>query len=125
MSEEKTLGQLVTEVTNQMSEILRHEVALARAELGSSARNGLAVSGLLGAAGYLLSLAAVMLCVAGGYGLVAAGLSEWLAFLAVAGALVLLALLFGAVGAWRARHVRPPTRAAQAVGSTLRALSRR
>ncbi|NLT55055.1 MAG: phage holin family protein [Actinomycetales bacterium] len=116
MAEDRTLGQLVAAATAEVSDVLRYEVALAKAELAASARNGLLAGSLFGAAGYLLALASVTVCIAAGYGLVAAGLAAWAAFLVVTGSLLLLAALLVAVGVWRARKVGPPRRAARTAG---------
>jgi hypothetical protein len=123
MSEERTLGQLVAEATQEMSEILRQELELARAELGAGARNGLVAAGATGAAGYLAMLSSVMLCAAAGFGLVAAGMHAWAAFLVVAGALLLVSALLLLVAGWRARRIRAPQRAGAALRATVAALS--
>jgi len=85
---ERTLGQLVAEATQDISSIVRSEVALAKAEMAA----GLGV-GMFATAGVFAFLALILLLIAAAYGLVALGLSPWLAFLIVA----LVLLIIGAV----------------------------
>src|SRR4051794_34289420 len=109
--EERTLGQLVAQASDDLSGIVRAEIALAKAELRVDAKNAAAGGGMFGAAGYLVLLATVLLCIAAAYGLVAAGLAPWLAFLIVAVVLVLLAALLSLIGRARLRKLQPPPRA--------------
>lgn len=119
MAEERTVGQLVAEATRDISEIVRAEVALAKAELASSAKNGAVAGGLFGAAGYLAVLASILLVIAGAYGLAALGLAPGWAFLIVAGVLLLFAGLLALVGRSRVSHVGPPKRAIASTKQTI------
>lgn len=120
---ERTLGQLVADATRDLSEIVRAEVALAKAELKADALNAGMAGGMFAAAGYLGLLATIMACIAGGYGLVAAGLRPWAAFLILTGALVLLALLLILIGRSRVKRVGPPQRAIDAARATVAAVT--
>ncbi len=120
--EERTLGQLVAQASDDLSGIVRAEIALAKAELRVDAKNAAVGSGLFGAAGYLVLLATVLLCIAAAYGLVAAGLSPWLAFLIIAVVLVLLAGLLALVGRSRLRKLSPPQRAIREAKDTIAAV---
>lgn len=111
MAEERTLGQLVADASHDVSDLIRHEIALAKAELRADAKNAALGGAMFGVAGYLGLLATIMLCIAAGYGLVAAGLTAWGAFLVVAGALLLLAGLLVLIGVSRVKKVGPPERA--------------
>ena len=92
-SAERTLGQLVAEATQDISSIVRSEVALAKAEMAADAKKaGLGV-GMFATAGVFAFLALILLLIAAAFGLVALGLSPWLAFLIVA----LVLLIIGAV----------------------------
>jgi cytosine/uracil/thiamine/allantoin permease len=108
---ERTLGQLVAEATSDVQEIVRAEIALAKAELKVDAKNGALAGGLFGAAGYLALLASIVLTIAAGYGLVAAGLAPWLAFLVLGVALLLIAAVMVLIGRSRISKVGPPQRA--------------
>lgn len=121
-STERTLGQLVAQATEDMSAILRAEVALAKAEITEDVRNGAMAGGLFGAAGYLGLLASILLTISAGYGLVAAGLAAWLAFLVVALVLILLAGVLALVGKSRISRVGPPERALRSARQTIAAV---
>ena len=110
MTQERTIGQLVADATRDVSELVRHEIALAKAELKRDLARAGAGAGLLGAAGFLAAVAFVLLCIAGAYGLVAAGLDPWLAFLIVTVVLLVLAAVLGLVGRAQLRKVTPPER---------------
>jgi hypothetical protein len=87
---ERTLGQLVADATHDISSIMRSEVALAKAEIRADAKKAGVGAGMFAVAGTLAFLALILLVIAAAYGLVAAGLTPWLAFLIVA--IVLLAV---------------------------------
>jgi hypothetical protein len=108
--EERTLGQLVADASREMSELVRYEVALAKAELRSEVKHVGLAGGLFAVAGYLAFLASILLVIAAGFGLVAAGLSPWLAFLVLAAALLLLTAILALVGKRRISHLKPPER---------------
>ena len=81
---ERTLGQLVADATQDISSIVRSEIALAKAEMKADAQKAGVGAGMFVAAGTLAFLALILLLIAAAYGLVAAGLAPWLAFLIVA-----------------------------------------
>ncbi len=122
MSEERTLGQLVADATSDLSGIVRAEIALAKAELKADARNAGLAGGLFAVAGYLGLLATVTVCIAAGYGLVAAGLQPWAAFLFVTLALLVVAGLLVLVGVSRVKRLGPPQRAIDAARATVAAV---
>ena len=119
---ERTLGQLVADATADVQEIVRAEIALAKAELAQDAKRGGVAAGMFGAAGYLALLASIVLTIAVGYGLVELGLSPWVAFLVLGVALLLLAGLLVLVGRAQIRKVRPPERAIRSTRQTLAAV---
>ena len=122
-SQERTLGQLVAQATDDMSAILRAEMALAKAEIAADVRNGAVAGGLFGAAGYLGLLASILLSIAAGHGLVAVGLAPWLAFLVVALVCLLLAAVLVLVGKSRVSRVGPPERAMRSARQTIAAVT--
>jgi hypothetical protein len=122
LAEERTLGQLVADATQDVSEIVRAEVALAKAELAVSAKNGAMAGGMFGAAGYLAFLASILLVIAAAYGLAAAGLRPWAAFLIVAGGLLVLAAILALIGRSRISRIGPPQRAIRSTKETLAAV---
>jgi hypothetical protein len=119
---ERTVGQLVAQASQEVSEIVRAELALAKAELATSAKNGAVAGGLFGVAGYLGFLASILLTITAAYGLTAAGLRPWLAFLLVAVAFLVLAGVLALIGRSRISHVGPPTRAIESTRLTIAAV---
>jgi hypothetical protein len=121
MAEERTLGQLVAEASEDLSELVRFEVALAKAEIKDDVRRGATAGGMFGAAGYLGLLASITLVITAGYGLVAAGLSPWLAFALVSLALLVLAGLLVIVGVVLIKRIKPPERTIRSTKQTIAA----
>lgn len=72
-SEEKaahtSLGDLVGEVTRDLSTLMRQELELAKAELTESAKRAGKGAGLLGGAGYSASMAVLFISIAAWWGL--------------------------------------------------------
>ena len=122
---ERTLGQLVADATRDISSIVHSEVALAKAEIAADAKKAGAGAGMFVTAGVLAFLALILLLIAAAYGLVAAGLSPWLAFLIVAGALLLIGLLLVVVGKSRLGKISPPERTIRTTKETVAALKQR
>jgi Putative Actinobacterial Holin-X, holin superfamily III len=87
---ERTLGQLVADATHDISSIMRSEIALAKAEIGADAKKAGAGAAMFAVAGFFAFLALILLLIAAAYGLVATGLAPWLAFLIVAGVLLVI-----------------------------------
>ena len=122
MAEERTLGQLVAQASDDLSGIVRAEIALAKAELRGDVKNAAIGGGMFGAAGYLGLLASILLVIAAAYGLVAAGLSPWLAFLIVAVVLLVLAGILALVGKSRLGKLGPPERTIRNAQATIAAV---
>ncbi|MDQ1482563.1 MAG: hypothetical protein QOF35_639 [Actinomycetota bacterium] len=123
---ERTLGQLVADATQDISSMVRSEVALAKAEMSGDAKKAGAGVALFVVAGVLGFLALVMLLGAAAFGLVAAGLAPWLAFLIVAGVLLLLGAVLALVGKSSVGRVKgKPERAIKSAQDTIAALKSR
>ena len=97
---ERTLGQLVADATRDISSIVHSEVALAKAEIAADAKKAGAGAGMFVTAGVLAFLALILLLIAAAYGLVAAGLPPWAAFLIVA----VVLLVIGAILVLAGKH---------------------
>ena len=95
---ERTLGQLVADATHDISSIMRSEVALVKAEIRADAKKAGVGAGMFAVAGTLAFLALILLVIAAAYGLVAAGLAPWLAFLIVAVVLLAVGAILVLVG---------------------------
>jgi Putative Actinobacterial Holin-X, holin superfamily III len=89
----QSLGDLVAMAAKDVSQLIRYEIDLAKTELmGDVQRIGLA--GALGVvAAFVACLVLVLLSIALAFGLVALGIWDWAAFLIVAGAYTLFAVL--------------------------------
>jgi putative superfamily III holin-X len=122
MAEERTLGQLVSEASADLSELVRYEIALAKAEITDDLKRGAVGGGLFAVAGYFLFLMTITAVITIGYALVAAGLSAWLAFLIVTVGLLVIAGLLGLVGFLLVRRIKPPERAIRSTKQTLAAV---
>lgn len=121
-SDERSIGQLVADISHQLTDLVRDEVALAKAEVKAVAGKGGVGAGLIGAAGFLAAVAFILLCVAAAYGLVAAGLPTWAGFLVVAAVLLVLAAVLGLVGRARLRLVSAPQRTIDSAKDSVEAL---
>jgi nitrate/nitrite transporter NarK len=120
------VGQLVADATREVSELVRHELALAKAELQNDAKQAGLGAGMLGAAGMFGAVAFVLLCVAAAFALhEGAGWPRWLSFLVIAALLLLLAAVLGLVGKNRVSKVKPPKRTIASSKKTVDALKGR
>ena len=89
----QSLGDLVALAAKDVSQLIRYEIDLAKAELkGDVRRIGLA-GALGGVAAFVACLVLVLLSIALAFGLIALGIWAWAAFLIVSGAYVLFAVL--------------------------------
>ena len=88
---DQSLGDLVALAAKDVSQLIRYEIDLAKTELrGDVQRVGMA-AGLGGFSFFFACLVLVFLGFAYGYGLIAAGVWAWAAFLIVAGTCVVFA----------------------------------
>jgi uncharacterized membrane protein YqjE len=98
---EKSVGQLVVDVSDKALLLVREEIELAKAELREKVSKliGGAIVGLVAAAFALLALIYFLHGVAHFFQEVV-GLSLWVGYLIVAGVLIILGIV-GVIGAWR------------------------
>lgn len=104
------VGDIIKDITNDVKLLVQDQIELAKTELVPAAKNGGTGAGLFGAAGYFGVSASILLYFAAAFGLVAAGLAAWLAFLIVAAALLLIAGILAGIGYVFIKRVRPPER---------------
>lgn len=109
-AEEPTLGALVAAASRDMSDLLRNEIALAKAEVKVDAQHAAKGGAMFGAAGFLAVLAIILLSIAAAYGLVAAGLHPAVAFVIVAVVYLIVAAILGLIGKKAISKVGPPER---------------
>jgi len=93
---DQSLGDLVALAAKDVSQLIRYEIDLAKTELRGDARRVGLAAGLGGFSFFFGCLVLMLLSFAYAYGLIAAGVWAWAAFLIVAGTCVVLA--GGAVG---------------------------
>ena len=120
---ERTVGQLVADATQDISSIVRSEIALAKAEMKADAQKAGVGAGMFVAAGTLAFLALILLLIAAAFGLVAAGLAPWLAFLIVAVVLLIIGVILVLAGKRAIASVKgKPERAIKSTQETIAAL---
>ncbi len=102
------VGDIIKNITDDVKLLVQDQIELAKVELIPAAKNGGTGAGLFGAAGYFSLSATILLYFAAAFGLVAAGLAAWLAFLIVAAALLLIAAILAGIGYLFVRRVRGP-----------------
>ncbi|HZB33098.1 MAG TPA: phage holin family protein [Streptosporangiaceae bacterium] len=103
--EDKSLGELVALTSANLSRLVKSELELAKLELKGDAKRAALGSMMFGVAGVIACVVVILLSIAAAYGLVAAGLYHWAAFLVVAGAYVLLATVLVGIGYLRMRKM--------------------
>jgi Putative Actinobacterial Holin-X, holin superfamily III len=118
MPEERTLGQLVSDASKDVSELIRYEVALAKAEIQADVKRGAVAGGMFGAAGFIVLLALVALLIAGGLAL-ALVMPAWLAFIVEAVILLVIAGILALVGRSQIGKIKPPERSIRSAKETI------
>src|SRR5215470_5780191 len=104
-AEQQSIGDLVALAVSDITQLVKFEVDLAKLELKEDARR-LGIGGvLLGMAAFVGCLVLMLACFAYAYGLIAAGIWAWAAFLIVAATCVLLAALAVAIGLLKFRKL--------------------
>jgi hypothetical protein len=106
--DDPTIGRLVADASRDISTLLQSEIKLAKSELKVSAKAGGIGAGLFLVAGFLGLLIIVLLSIAAAYFLTMTGLDPAWAFVIVAGAYFLLAVLLIGVGVLKLKKIRAP-----------------
>jgi membrane protein implicated in regulation of membrane protease activity len=120
----QSLGDLVAVAAKDVSQLVRYEIDLAKTELrGDIRRLGLAAA-LGGVAAFVGCLVLVLCCIALAYGLVALGIWTWLAFLIVAAACILLAVVAVGIAYLKVRRLSGLSKTRQSVTEGLGMLRR-
>jgi uncharacterized membrane protein len=123
-AEERTLGQLVSDASRDVSELVRYEIALAKAEVQRDVKRIATGSGVFVAALFVVLYALVALMI--GIALVIAiWLPAWAAFLIVTAVMLLFAAGLGFYGYRQFQKVKPPERAIRTTKETIAVLSNR
>lgn len=103
---EKSVGELLSTVTSDVSFILRKEVELAKLEIRESASKASKAGGMFGAAGAFGYLTLIVLAFAAGFGL-ATVMATWLAFLIVGVVLAVITAVFALLGRKELKEFQP------------------
>jgi uncharacterized membrane protein YqjE len=121
---DRSVGDLVSEAIKDVTQLVKYETDLAKAELRDDLQR-LGLSGaLLAIAAFTCFLVLVMLCFAMAAGLVVAGLPVWAAFLVVAGTLVLLAAILAGIIYLKVRRMTGLRRTRESVQEDIAMLRR-
>jgi hypothetical protein len=112
---DSSVGELIGEVTSDLSTLLRQELELAKAEVKQEATKSGKAVGMLGAAGFAGYMVALFLSIALWWGL-ANAMDEGWAALIVAVLWTVIAAVLASVGRKRLREVNPkPERTIQTI----------
>ena len=109
-TEEPSIGELVAQVSAQLSTLIHSEIELAKLELRMSVKSGGFGVVLFAAAGVILVFSLTFGLFALAEGLAQAGLDRWVAFLIVWGMLMVLVIGCVLVGIKMVKRVRAPKR---------------
>jgi hypothetical protein len=107
---EASLGELVAAASADVSTIIRGEIELAKLELKSTVKHAGAGVGFFAAAAVLFAFSLTFGLIALAEGIVALGLSRWLAYLVVFGFLLVLIVGCVLLGVRTVKRVRAPQR---------------
>ncbi|MFI6036809.1 phage holin family protein [Streptomyces sp. NPDC051315] len=103
-----TVGELVGQATEQLSRLVRQEIALAKEELAEKGRRAGRGGGLLGAAG-AFAYAGLLALAGTGVAALSLALPVWAAALIVTAVLFVIAAVLAAIGRGQLRRAAPPT----------------
>ncbi|MBX6769876.1 MAG: phage holin family protein [Actinomadura rubrobrunea] len=123
--EDKSLGELVALASSNISTLIRAEMDLAKMELKADAKKAALGGTMFAIAGLIAGVIVILLSIAAAYGLVALGVWHWAAFLIVAGAYLLLALVLIGIGYLRIRKIDGARRTRRTLRDDLTMLRRR
>ncbi|WP_055586274.1 phage holin family protein [Peterkaempfera griseoplana] len=115
---ERSLGQLFSAATADLSSLVHDEIALAKAEIRQDVKRGVAGGASLTVAGVVALAAIPMLSFAAAYGIHALGITLGWSFLIVGGAYLLLAGLLGLLALRSFKKVEKPQRTIEGARAT-------
>src|SRR4051812_20081728 len=118
---EHTIGGLVTEVTTQLSNLVRAEGELAKAEVTGEIRKGVTGSAYFAVAAAIGLFSLFFLFFALGE-LLSLWLLRWVAFAIVFALMILLAALFGFLGYRKVQKIRKPERTIESLRESAQVL---
>jgi hypothetical protein len=119
---ERSLGQLFSAATADLTSLVHDEIALAKAEIRQDVKRGVMGGTSLGVAGVVALAAVPMLSFAAAYGIHALGITLGWSFLIVGGAYLLLAALLGLLALRSFKKVQKPQRTIDGARATAEVL---
>ena len=105
--QERTLGQLVASASQDISTLVRSEIALAKAEISVQAKKVGVGGGLLAGAAVILFYSVYFIFTTIVEGIEALGLPRWLSFLIVTVFMLLVAAVLALLGVRKMKTVNP------------------
>jgi membrane protein implicated in regulation of membrane protease activity len=109
-ADEPSVGSLVQSAMADISVLIRSEVELAKAEIGTSAKKAGISVGLFGAAGVLAAFAGIFFFITVAEFLTWLGLPRWVSYLIVFALLILLAGIAALIGKRLLKKIEKPER---------------
>ncbi len=122
-NESPKLSSFIDSITRDIASLAKGHVDLAKAELQESAKGVAMSSVFIITAIAFANLGIILLFIAAAYGLTAAGISPWLAFLIVSAILLLLSALAVFLGIRKMRKATSPTKARDSLKTTAQAVT--
>ncbi len=110
VNDDPTIGRLVADASRDVSALVQSEIALAKSELKVSAKAGGLAAALFAVAGFIVLLVVILLSITVAYFLTMTGLHPAWAFLIVTGAYLVLAVAMVAVGIFKIKKIKAPTK---------------
>ncbi|GAB3354673.1 phage holin family protein [Modestobacter lapidis] len=107
---EPSLGTLAKSAMTDVSTLIRSEIELAKAEIGTSVKRGGVSAAAFAAAGVLAAFAAIFFFVMLAELITWLGLARWISYLIVFGLLLLLAAAAGLIGYRMVKKIEKPER---------------
>ena len=121
---EPSVGTLAKSAMADMSTLVRSEIELAKAEVGTSVKRGGVGAASIAVAGVMAAFAAVFFFIALAEFLTWLGLTRWISYLIVFALLVLIAAIAGFVGYRQVKKIKKPEKTLETL-SDLPDLARR
>ena len=123
-ADEPSVGSLVQSAMADVSTLIRSEIELAKAEIGTSAKKAGISVGLFAAAGVLAAFAGIYLFVTIAEALTALGLPRWVSYGIVTVFLLLLAGVAALIGMRLLKKIEKPARTLETLGDLPEVLHR-
>jgi uncharacterized membrane protein YqjE len=121
---EPSVGQLVSDASTHLSNLVHSEIELAKLELRSTVKNAGTGLGFFGGAGVILVFSLTFGFFTLAEGIAAAGLSRWLSFLIVFAVQLVAVGLFAFLGMKKVKRIRAPEQTIKTTKETVNYLKK-